>query len=88
MEKRTHKLFWVYVFCCKLKPVTGFGLTVSKCAAEYAIVAYLLYAHMRSSLFTLPKTFEPLIYISIDIYGMHCGKVVIFKNVPGRKKNH
>ena len=55
--------------------------------------------HVRSLLHTLSstfihtytytavcKTFEPLIYISIYIYGVHCGKVLILENVPGRKK--
>ena len=32
------------------------------------------------------KNFEPLIYISIYIYGVHCGKVVILENILGRKK--
>ena len=31
------------------------------------------------------KTFEPLLYIRIYIYGVHCGKVLILENVPGRK---
>ena len=32
------------------------------------------------------KNFEPLIYISIYIYGVHCGKVLILKTVPGCRK--
>ena len=33
------------------------------------------------------KNVEPLIYISIYIYGVHCGKVLILENIPGYKKN-
>ena len=32
------------------------------------------------------KNFEPLIYISIYIYGVHCGKVLVLENIPGHKK--
>ena len=33
------------------------------------------------------KNLEPLIYISIYIYGVHCGKVFILKIVPGCKNS-
>ena len=31
------------------------------------------------------KNFEPLIYISIYIYEVHCGKVLVLENIPGHK---
>ena len=33
------------------------------------------------------KTFETLIYISIYIYGVHCGKVLILEIGPGCKNS-
>ena len=33
------------------------------------------------------KKKQPLIYINIYIYGVHCGKVLILENIPGRIKS-
>ena len=46
----------------------------------------MVHAHIDIYIYTaVCKNFEPLIYIRIYIYGVHCGKVSILENVPGRK---
>ena len=50
-----------------------------KCVWAYSGVIYIYIA--------VCNNFEPLIYISIYIYGVHCGKVLILKIVPGRKNS-
>ena len=46
------------------------------------------YIHIYIYIYTaVCKNFEPLTYISIYIYGVHCGKVLILKIVPGSIKS-
>ena len=66
-------------------PQTDANLGIYSCIYIYSCLEKKLQKICPQKIKYLKK-FEPLIYyISIYIYGVHCGKVLILENVSGRK---
>ena len=50
------------------------------------VVGFQSFVQRYICIYSCLQTFESLIYISIYIYGVQCGKALILENIPGCKE--